>query len=292
MNRILSSNQTVAKLEASPVELRPSNKGSVFGGLLVISVIAATAGALVLLAPNMPWSTRMIMIAGVLLTLRFWGGFAVLIAMQADLYLREQPRSSSLQGPVGILTICIFVGLLMFINRNRNLLRQAASRPIRLIVNQLLSAIKGNWIFDSREALREVLQMAGSLIRGVAVIAVCVSLSQIVLRLLPTRRTLNRDLQQWFLDEASLQRCTLVALCMIAVWIILNEISWRQITREQARLYVRSIFLTLHHVDLRMIVRRRLKLRAKAARRRDSNIDQKVATQTAAPHLDHPTIDS
>ncbi|HQX52697.1 MAG TPA: hypothetical protein PLY87_08655 [Planctomycetaceae bacterium] len=268
MSPLLSEQKKSASRAEKFVVLEPSHQTSQFGGLLILSVIAAATGLLVLLAPNLPWSIRLLLIAIVLLTLRFWGAFAVLIAVQLDLLLREPPRSSTFQGPVGMLTVFLIIALLMFINRNRELLKRAASRPLSVIWARIVAAVKGEPTFEPARAIREIPRMLGGLIRGGAILTSCVFGSRILLNMLPGRRTLSKDLQQWFLEDASVARSSLLLVLVAAAWIVCNEISWRQLTHDQARLYLRSVFLVIHHADLRMVVRRGIKLRSRAARTR------------------------
>jgi len=52
-----------------------------------------------------------------------------------------------------------------------------------------------------------------------------------------------------------------ILVAIVAAWVVISEISWRQMTASQARMYQRSVFVKLHYRDLRMVVMRRLKLR-------------------------------
>lgn len=246
--------------------LQPTRETSQFGGLLIVSVIASAAGILFLLAPDMGWPLRIVLTAIILLTLKYWGSVLILVAVQADFFFREPPRSAALQGATGLLTVFLIVALLMFINRNRELLKHATGRPLSSVFGLIASVFRGEISFDSGKAVREILRMLGSTIRAVALLVGCVFVSRILLSTLPNRRTLNEDLRGWMLDESSVLKCSLLLTGMIAAWVLCNEISWRQLTRDQTRLYLRSVFLTIHHADLRMIVRGRLKLRLRAAR--------------------------
>jgi len=250
----------------SPTVLEPTHETSPFGGLLIFSVIASAVGILLLLAPEMGWPLRIFLTTIILLTLKYWGAVMVLVAVQADLFFREPPRSATLHGLTGVLTVFLIVGLLMFINRNRELLKQAASRPLSSIVGFIVSAFRSEITFDSGKAAREIPRMLGATIRAMALLVGCVFVSRILLSTLPNRRTLNDDLRGWMLDESSVLQCSLLLTGMIAAWVVCHEISWRQLTRDQSRLYLRSVFLTMHHADLRMVVRGRLKLRQQAAR--------------------------
>ncbi len=257
-------NQPDASL--SQTVLEPTHETSQFGGVLIVSVIASAAGILFLLAPEMGWPLRIFLTAIILLTLKYWGSVMVLVAVQADLFFREPPRSAALQGMTGLFTVFLIVALLMFINRNRELLKHAASRPLNSVPGLIVSVFRGENAFDSGKAVREIPRLLGATIRAIALLAGCVFVSRILLNTLPDRRTLNEDLRGWMLDESSVLQCALLLTAVIAAWIVCNEISWRQLTRDQMRLYLRSVFLTIHHADLRMIVRGRLKLRQQAAR--------------------------
>ncbi|MEJ7590848.1 MAG: hypothetical protein WKF77_04815 [Planctomycetaceae bacterium] len=250
----------------SPTILEPTRETSQFGGLLIVSVIASTTGILFLLAPDIGLPLRFFLTAIILLTLKYWGGVVVLVAVQADLFFREPQRSAALQGVTGLVTVFLIAALLMFINRNRELLKHAASRPLSSILSMTTSLFRGDIAFDSRKAVREIPHMLGATIRGIALLIGCVFVSRILLSTLPNRRTLSADLQGWMRDESSVLQSSLLLTGLIAAWVVLNEISWRQLTRDQSRLYLRSVFLTIHHADLRMIVRGRLKLRQRAAR--------------------------
>lgn len=250
----------------TPTVLEPTHETSQFGGLLIISVLASAAGMLFLLAPHLGWPLRFFLTAIILLTMKYWGSVMVLIAVQADLFFREPPRSANFQGATGLLAVFLIVTLLMFINRNRELLKHAASRPLSSIFGLIVSAFKGEIVFDSSKAVRQIPQMLGAIIRAIALLVGCVFVSQILLNTLPNRRTFNEDLRRWMLDQTSVLQCSLLLSGIIAAWIVCHEIFWRQLTRDQSRLYLRSVFLTIHHADLRMIVRGRVHLRQKSAR--------------------------
>ena len=260
--------------------LEPTHETSQFGGLLIVSVIASAAGILFLLAPDMGWPLRIFLTAIILLTLKYWGSVMVLVAVQADLFFREPPRSAALQGVTGLVTVFLIVALLMFINRNRELLKHAASRPMSSIFGLIVSTVRGEIAFDSGKAVREIPRMLGATIRAIALLVGCVFVSRILLSTLPNRRTLNEDLRGWMLDESSVLQCSLLLTGMIAAWVVCHEISWRQLTRDQTRLYLRSVFLTIHHADLKMIVRGRLKLRQKAAREKKQRETTAFACRT------------
>ena len=67
-------------------------------------------------------------------------------------------------------------------------------------------------------------------------------------------------------NDAFIPACSLLLGSIVAMWIVCNEVAWRQMTRDQARIYLRSVLLLSHHAVLRMIVRSRLTSRRKVAR--------------------------
>ena len=241
---------------------------SQFSGLSIASVIAASAGLLFLVAPDIGLPLRLFMIAIVLLSLRFWGGVLVLVAVQADLFLREPKRGAAFSGLIGLLTVFLILSLLMFINRNRDLLQRVAKRRISAFVTTVVAVFRGEVTVDSGKAFREITRMIGAAIRGVAVLITTVFVSRVLLSILPTPHTFNQNLREWITNDAFIPGCSLLLVGIVALWSLCNEISWRQMTRDQARIYLRSVLLLSHHADLRMIVRGRLKSRRQAARKR------------------------
>jgi hypothetical protein len=192
----------------SPTVLEATHETSQFGGLLIVSVIASAVGILLLLAPEMGWPLRIFLTTIILLTLKYWGSVMVLVAVQADLFFREPPRSAALHGLTGVVTVFLIVALLMFINRNRELLKQAASRPLSSVAGLIVSAFRSEIAFDSGKAVREIPRMLGATIRAIALLVGCVFVSRILISLLPNRRTLNDDLRGWMLDESSVLQCS------------------------------------------------------------------------------------
>ena len=250
------------------VTLERTSETSQFSAVSISSVIASAAALLFLVAPDLGLPLRIFLIAVVLLSLRFWGGALVLVAVQADLFFREPKHGDAFGGLIGLLTVFLILCLLMFINRNRELLQRAAKRPISAFFATITSVFRGEASFDSGKAVREIPRMIGAAIRGVAVLMGVVFVSRLVLASLPAPQVFNQNLREWITNETFIPRCSLLLGSLIAFWIVWNEISWRQLSREQARIYLRSVFLLSHHADLRMIVRGRLKSRRQTARER------------------------
>ena len=254
--------------ERKPVVLERTSVTSQFSAVSIGSVIAFVAGFMFLVAPDLNLPLRLFMIAVVLLSLRFWGGVLVLVAVQADLFFREPRRGDAFSGLVGLLTVFLILSLLMFVNRNRNLLQRAAKRPISAFFTVIAAVFRGELAFDSGKAIREIPQMIGAAIRGGGILMGTVFVSRILLSTLPTPQTFNQNLRESIANDAFVPSCSLLLGSIVALWIVCNEVAWRQITRDQARIYLRSVLLLSHHADFRMIVRGRLKSRRQAVRER------------------------
>jgi hypothetical protein len=229
-----------------------------------------------LLAPEAPWSIRLLIIALVMLTLKRWGGVLVLMLVQGDLVLREGRDMAILNGSGGVLFVLVVLAVLMFVARQRELLQQIARSSLLQVAREFLNSSDG-----PAESPKEFSIPAGrifsSVLRGITLMFGCVVIARVVLGMLPTNREVTSGLRDYIDVDPSLTAGAMLIVCLFAVWIAVSEVSWRQMTTAQARMYLRSAFLKLHYADLRMIVRRRLKVRqqrlaaAKAKSRKEGN---------------------
>jgi hypothetical protein len=246
------------------------------GLVLQISVFVVVAALLMLLAPEAPWSIRLLIIALVMLTLKRWGGVLVLMLVQGDLVLREGRDMAILNGSGGVLFVLVVMAVLMFVARQRELLQQIARSSLLQVAREFLNSGEA-----SAESPKEVSIPAAriflSALRGITLLFGCVVIARVVLGMLPTNREVTAGLRDFLDVDPSLMAGALLIVCLFAVWIAVSEVSWRQMTAGQARMYLRSVFLKLHYADLRMIVRKRLKVRqqrltaAKAQARKEEN---------------------
>ena len=139
---------------------------------------------------------------------------------------------------------------LMFINRNRNLLQQAAKRPISSFFAMVVAVLRAEVTIDSGKAVREIPRMMGAAIRGVAILMGTIFVSRILLGTFPTPQTFNQNLRDWMINDDFIRGWAFLLASMVALWIVCSEVAWRQMTRDQARIYLRSVLLLSHHADL------------------------------------------
>ena len=246
------------------------------GLVLQISVFVVVAALLMLLAPEAPWSIRLLIIALVMLTLKRWGGVLVLMLVQGDLVLREGRDMAILNGSGGVLFVLVVIAVLMFVARQRELLQQIARSSLLQVAREFLNSGEA-----PAESPKEFSVPAGriflSALRGITLLFGCVVVARVVLGTLPTNREVTTELRNYIDVDPSLTAGAMLVVSVFAVWIAVSEVSWRQMTAAQARMYLRSAFLKSHYADLRMIVRKRLKVRqqrltaAKAKARKEGN---------------------
>lgn len=260
--RFSDRNPDLRERQDSPADRVYERPGELLhvGLILQISVFVVVAALLMLLAPEAPWSIRLLIIALVMLTLKRWGGVLVLMLVQGDLVLREGRDMAILNGSGGVLFVLVVMAVLMFVARQRELLQQIARNSLVQIAREFLNTGEA-----SAEAPKAVgipaARIFSSALRGITLLFGCVVVARVMLGKLPTNRAVTSGLRDYIDIDPGLTAGALLIVCLFAVWIAVSEVSWRQMTAAQARMYLRSAFLKSHYADLRMIVRRRLKVR-------------------------------
>ena len=244
--------------------------------LLQLSVFVIVGALLLVLAPEGPWSIRLLLIALVFVTLKRWAGVLVLMMVQGDLLLREGRSISPMNPFEAVLFVTVVVGVLMFVARSRRRLIEAARGSMIPQLTAMLSGPESEVNVSPPESAGVVAgRLLAAATRGLLMIVGCVTLARVILARLPKNRDLNGSLRQVVNLDPSMAAGAILIVSLIAVWAVVSEISWRQMTDAQARMYLRSSFVRAHYRDLRMIVMRRLKQRQKRiAEARTKNKDQ------------------
>lgn len=244
--------------------------------LLQLSVFVIVGALLLVLAPEGPWSIRLLLIALVFVTLKRWAGVLVLMMVQGDLLLREGRSISPMNSFEAVLFVTVVVGVLMFVARSRRRLLEAARGSMIPQLTAMLSGTESEVNVSPPESAGVVAgRLLAAATRGLLMIVGCITLARVILARLPKNRDLNGTLRQVVNLDPSMAAGAILIVSLIAVWAVVAEISWRQMTDAQARMYLRSSFVRAHYRDLRMIVMRRLKQRQKRiAEARTKNKDQ------------------
>ena len=268
------------------------------GLLIQPAVYAAVCFLLLLLLPEVPLLARIVLIAGVLMTLRRWGGVVVLLLVQGDLFLREGRQIPPLRGAEGLVLAFVAVAVLMFVSRQRLLLANLAGMSISDLFRRWtgreddsgkattdnLSTRRANSSFEpttpqmqatetktSSDRVASTFQTASvavfdlipAALRGLSLILICVTTARFLLSRIPRNSELTGQLRDVVNADPTLASGGLVLMVLLALWVIVGEVSWRQLTPGQARVYLRSELLRETYADLRMFVLRRIRVRQK-----------------------------
>lgn len=275
MSRSQSSADSTESEAERQIYERPGDSPAI-SLVLQFSVFLIVGALLLLLAPDGPWSIRLLLIALVFVTLKRWAGVLVLMLVQGDLLLREGRSIPPMNQFVGPLFVTIVIGVLMFVARNRRRLLEAAGGPLFSQIKSLLPRAElDTSVPSSGDSGAMAVRLMSSAVRGMVMIVGCVTLARVILAQLPRNRELTGTLREFVNLDPSMAAAAVLIVSLIAVWVVVSEISWRQMTQAQARMYLRSTFMRMHYRDLRLVVKRRFKLRQKRiAEARSKNKDR------------------
>lgn len=233
--------------------------------ILQLSVLAVVAALVMMLAPETPWSLRLMVTALVLLTIRRWGGVLVLILVQADLLLREGRAFRALTGASGVIWVFTVLIVLMLAARNRQLLVRFAGESAIHLTKRLLQPQDLDLSDDppQKKKLHLMTRICISAAYGLILLLSCVLVSRALLNLIPSNRQLTATLREYLSFDATQSGAVFILVLVVTVWLVASEMHWRQLTVSQAGMYLRSDVILSLYRDLRMIVVRRLRERQK-----------------------------
>lgn len=214
---------------------------------------------------------KLIWLSILFLTLHRWTGVLLLVPVQLDLLLREPRRSGPGDSGAALVFIAAVLLLLLFCSRY-HLLKpltrgQLAGWGRRLLMpdSPSASASARTGGADVSVMVEAAWRLIVFVVQRIVVVTACVLAARALLQQMPARR----DLTAWLLPATDgspeIWPGSLFLVLVLAVCLVVSELAWRQMTRSQARLYLRSVFVSEHYTDLRMIVQRRLQ----ASRRRN-----------------------
>ncbi len=289
MSKVLDASNTTADDPSSVIIDRPA---SIIrrGLLLQPATYASVCFLMLLLFPELPMAARLVLIAGVLLTLRRWGAVMILLLVQVDLFLREGRVFSTLGGSDGLILAFITVAVVMFVSRQRLLLMHLAGMSFRNLIRRWTGrpeASRSATVTSSRlnsaddqtdpaetnpaDALIQnvnasamsILPLIPAALRSLAILLCCVTAARYLLTRIPSNFELTGQIRDLVNEDPTLSSAALLLMFLLAVWVVIGEINWRQLTPEQARVYLRSELLRETYPDVRMFVIRRIRRRQK-----------------------------
>jgi len=242
-------------------------------------LLLLTGYSMLQLFPILPLSTRLMLLALVLLSLRLWGGLMLLVAGLGDLLIRDFPRAGRFETADAVpwtLLLCVAV---MFGFRQRRELQQLSGRSIRSIFRDVFGATAegvsadvsgvGDGVDAAPASLAERLLGSGVYaIRGALLLLACTVASALLLEWLPRGAALTRAVREFAAEDPELSGVALLATIVAGALLLAGELSWRLLTPAQARMYLRSVRLQLFFPDLSLLSGGRQRERLRRVRER------------------------
>ncbi|MFO0977656.1 MAG: hypothetical protein U0996_14740 [Planctomycetaceae bacterium] len=239
------------------------------GALTVVAVLVITAMTLSVLFPLVPWSVKLVVMAVVFLSLRYWGGILVLAFVQLDLMSREGRIMNVLSGPDGFLLAFCIAAVLMFIARQRDLLNEVTRSDFRTLLRRLFTddprtqTAPPPGVDSESGSFDGTLRVLASALRGLLLLLLCATMARYALAVMPRGRVFSLRIRDFIVENPELTGVSLLLVGLIAMVLVLTEIGWRQMTASQGRMYLRAALLKQMYRDLRMVTMRRLRMRQK-----------------------------
>lgn len=254
--------------------------------LLVPVLALASAGfAMFQLFPILPLSTRMMLMALCIISLRLWGGLMLLAAAALDLYLREPTRSGPFDATDSVTWVLLIAAVAVLGYRQRPRLQKLSNRSIRSLIRDLRGdvqpredvAAESDAGFDNsgnrpqeQDFIEKLLEACMSGMRAMLVLLGIIVSSALLLDFLPRGGRLARSIRTITATDPDLAGIALLAVIVIAGLLIIGELTWRQLTPAQARMFLRTLRLTLLFEEQRNLAQQNLKERLRRVRSRHS----------------------
>lgn len=224
---------------------------------------------------------RLAAIAALLVGVLKSHGWLVLLALQFSLFLREPRRPEMLLGFVpplyGMMSICVIAYAYLGKPLRSRVSKCLTSRVLFALGIEEQTASEASEPNDRDANWIQLVAVQLSIWFAITIVAM---LTLLRLPISPSVRSewlrdaIENDFTVW-------PGATLLVLTVLLV-IVFREAGWRQMSRAQASLYLRSSFVLDHYHDLRMIVLRRLK-RAKMQTDASATQKQLVERSVDAP---------
>lgn len=197
------------------------------------------------------------------LTLYRWTGAVVLFWIQASLFFVEPATPGAVSGMGIVILSAAMVILLLCINRFR-----AIAAIHHHAVHALLEFLSvSRSAPNSGESGQSLSSLPRQILPGMVRVFLSVGAAALLLAMIPEKPDAPAvaALQPWGLRAIQVG---LVITCLaVAIATPVGILMWRRISAPQAATYLRSVALQGIHRDLRMVVRRRLKLRRRIQKR-------------------------
>ncbi len=210
-------------------------------------------------------SLKLIFLAVLVLTLKRWTGALLLGLVQVNLFYLESRDIVPRFEVADTLWVLVTVFLLVAVSRFRTLQEQDQQSTIFTVRLLLAGIAKNNRVIVDLVATN-LMAFARSLLRVAVVIVLSAIAARVIMWLVPFHAPGSGfSTAREFAIRPSGYRAIMVGLLLfllfLPTWLFVNEVVWRSLSKSQAGIYLRSTFLKWNHRELRMIIRKRIKVR-------------------------------
>lgn len=251
-----TSTEEQGPISRSASQTATSAASQTLNSLLRLLVVTVLVGALLLPEVQLHPSFKLVMIALLLVLIGRTTAAPLLIVFQTVLFFRPAHPDRLVDAPGSCLFVIIVMGLLLFLSRDRTL---------KWIVRQSVVDLWKVAFTDSRPTsissfpVRQ--EPPGAFMRQMGLQVICVVIAQLLLWKFPLRETeLDASGEMVSQVTSTLATISFPLIMLVAVVVLMSELAWRRMTAQQASLYLRSTLMSLVYSDLRLVVRRQLKL--------------------------------
>jgi hypothetical protein len=255
------------------------------GLVIQILTIALTAGiVMTLFSSEVMWSVLLLILAAVILSIRHWGGLLLLIVVQADLFVSEDRYAMKMPLMDAMLYSFGILSAVMFLSRQRHILQDFSEIPLfRLLTRKGLAdsseqpgverelpeaepqtqhpglgqGSPGGFVEVSERSLRRL----SSALRALSLLAICALAATLLIASAPRGAALAQDLRDAADTDPGMRTASLLLTTIVAILLVVGELTWRQMTPAQAKIFQRSLLLQILFSDLRLIVKQRIRVR-------------------------------
>lgn len=256
------------------LNLTPQGHHVSIGLILQFAVFMLVTMLLLILAPGIPTSLKLLYIAGVLLTLKRFGGIIVLLTVMMDLGVRERSEFASMEAVSAGVFAFVALAVVIFVFHQRLLLQRLSGTSVIRLARDFLSGAESPDSTRTKSHTSEMqpsdgnpaetlLAMGLSTLQTLMRLACCIMTALLIVMFIPRRSEFVESVRQVVSQDPALQIGSLLVTLLILALLVISEVSWRQLSPAQAKTYLRSLSLKTLYADLRMIVVRRLKQRRK-----------------------------
>ena len=238
------------KDKPSPVNRSEAVDWQIFYSLCIVTC-AIVFFVMLLFGHPLSLSVKLLFIAVVVLTLRFWTGGIVFLLAIIDLVTMRPEENGILMMVRASSWIVVTVSLIAMISAYRTI-REDERKPTWSMFRQLPTMFSLNNSSLTRFSAQLLRVLIAPLIAGI--------LAFMALAFLPTA-----EARSVYGLKASAFRLIAIGFSLFAVvgcvWLILNELLWQSISQSQASVYLRGLLMNDMYRDFRGVAKRRIRAR-------------------------------